>query len=239
MSKSKVYVVQNQYYKDKKLDKLVPKFDLTPAEEFGSIIYLLDSMVSMTNPQNIVDELMDRLSGYTSQDYLLLTGNPCFIGWSVAVASHYAKGDLNLLQWSPRHGTYRAIRSRLAFCKKTSYSKKPSNSKKTRHNKKQSHSKKLIRDSDGRKKRMGTDTSITYTVEVKGEDTDVEIEGTISDYYPPVYGTNAQPASGGEFTITAITSEGGTYGDLNHMIGELDNESLSNISDKAFDEVMS
>lgn len=103
-----VFVVQNQHHSDGE-GNLIPKFDLTPAQKFGTIIHLLSPTARPFNPGPIVQELHRKLSNYTPRDYLLLLGSPTLIGWTTAIAAHYAGGRINLLQWDGRAKEYQAI----------------------------------------------------------------------------------------------------------------------------------
>ena len=56
-----------------------------------------------------IDELNEKLAGYKPTDYLLLVGNPCLIGWAVAIATHKTGGSVRLLQWSGKDKKYIGI----------------------------------------------------------------------------------------------------------------------------------
>lgn len=93
----RVFVVQDQ--KKKKNNTLVPKFNLTPAEKYGDLVYLLGPEVKPFKSQEVIAQLHTCLRDVKSTDYLLLTGNPILIAWSAAIASFYSGGQLNYLQW--------------------------------------------------------------------------------------------------------------------------------------------
>jgi hypothetical protein len=100
---TRVYVVQNQYKNG------APKFDLSSAERFGKLDFLLASDARPSNADACIRQLHDKLRNIRRHDYLLLLGNPCLIGWTVAIASHYSGGSLNLLQWEKRADAYVVI----------------------------------------------------------------------------------------------------------------------------------
>jgi len=104
-----VYVVQNQHSLDKELNELVPRFDLTPAEKFGELEFVLGPTANPFAPENIVPEMREKLASFTESDYLLLIGNPVLIGWAVAIASEMAEGRVSCLQWSGKRREYIAI----------------------------------------------------------------------------------------------------------------------------------
>ena len=103
-SLTRVYVVQNQ------LKGGVPKFDLSPAKRYGSLVFCLEGDASPFRSAECIQELHLKLRNIRTCDYLLLLGNPCLIGWAVAIATHYAGGSLNLLQWEKRVDGYVVVR---------------------------------------------------------------------------------------------------------------------------------
>lgn len=103
----KVYVVQFQM---KKLEtgELVPRFDLEEAERFGELAFVMMSNVSPFTPEPVIAEMYERLKNFAPEDFLLLIGNPCLIGWATAIVAHKTDGKFNMLQWSGE--TYRQIK---------------------------------------------------------------------------------------------------------------------------------
>jgi hypothetical protein len=119
----RVFVVQSHNRLDDN-GKLTPRYDLTPAEEFGRLEFLLSPSASPfhasagPNPElGVIGELRAKLSGYTRDDYLLLVGNPALIGFAVAVASQYDDGHVTLLQWDGKNRRYIPIKVNLAKSK--------------------------------------------------------------------------------------------------------------------------
>jgi hypothetical protein len=108
---SRVFVVQCQMRWDG--EKLVPKFDLGPAQEFGELVFLLSPSAAPFNSPPIVEELSGKLAGYTDDDYLLLVGNPCLIGMVVALAADANDGRVKMLQWSGRDQRYRVVEAEM------------------------------------------------------------------------------------------------------------------------------
>ena len=102
----RVFAVQQQHYWDKSRGEFLPKFDLSPAESFGRIEYLLSPTAAPFRPDGIVEELHERLSSIKPGDYLLLIGNPVLIGLACAIAADYLDGRLQLLQWSGKERRY-------------------------------------------------------------------------------------------------------------------------------------
>ena len=110
-----VFVVQNALHRRHDTGELVPKFDYTPAEEFGEIVYLLSDQARPFVLAPIIDELHEKLSSFGPDDYLLLTGNPTLLGLAFAIAADYNNGNIKVLQWHGRSGTYVAIEARGVF----------------------------------------------------------------------------------------------------------------------------
>lgn len=108
---SRVFVVQNQHRWDPRLEKLVPKFDLTPAQEYGKIEFILGANANPFNPELIVPEMQDKLSEYSDEDFLLLIGNPILIGWATAIAADANDGFVRLLQWSGKDRKYISVQA--------------------------------------------------------------------------------------------------------------------------------
>lgn len=106
----RVFVVQNQHRWDREREQFVPKFDLTPAEEFGQLTYLLSPTAAPFNPAPVVEELHTKLEAFDDDDLLLLVGNPVLIGLSVAVAADMNDGRVRLLQWSGKDQRYLEIK---------------------------------------------------------------------------------------------------------------------------------
>lgn len=106
---SKVYVVQDQLRKNKDNGRLERRFDLSPAGQFGELVYLLGSSASPFNSGHIIDQLRTGLGQYSDEDYLLLIGNPVLIGWAVAIAADVNGGFVRCLQWSGKDQKYIAV----------------------------------------------------------------------------------------------------------------------------------
>lgn len=115
MSKSRVFVVQNQHRSDPETGNMVPKFNLAPAAQYGELVYLLSPTAAPWRPDPLVEELSAKLADFTSADFLLLIGNPVLIGFATAIAAKANDGDINCLQWSGREQKYIVVRGRGLF----------------------------------------------------------------------------------------------------------------------------
>lgn len=103
-----VYAVQRQLAYDAGSGGLKPKFDLSSAEEFGQIAYVLGSNAAPWS-DGIVAEAELGLKDYASgRDHLLLIGNPVLIAVVSAIAAR--RGPvLKFLQWSGKERRYLPI----------------------------------------------------------------------------------------------------------------------------------
>ena len=64
-------------------------------------------------PGPIIFELRKLLKDYTSEDYLLLTGDPAIIGVACSVVSDITHGKYNLLKWDRQERMYYPIQINL------------------------------------------------------------------------------------------------------------------------------
>lgn len=109
-----VFVIQNQHQMGA-AGALVPKFDLSPAEKYGELSFLLSPTARPFSSEHVIGQLRDKLHSFCNDDYLLLVGNPCLIGFAVAIAADYNDGMVKILQWSGVEQRYIAIEADLKF----------------------------------------------------------------------------------------------------------------------------
>lgn len=106
-----VYVVQRTMTRSGDGSTLVPKHDVSPAAEYGHLVYLLGPSASPFGTESVLEELRHKLQHYDgSRDYLLLVGNPTLIGWACAIAAD-ASEVVRTLQWNGKDGRYVAVRA--------------------------------------------------------------------------------------------------------------------------------
>jgi len=108
---SRVFVVQDQRKRDKKSGELVSKFDLSSAEKYGEIIYCLTPTARPFASEHVIAGLTRVLRDFGDDDWLLLIGNPCLIGFAVSIASWANGGRVRLLQWDGMDYSYREIKA--------------------------------------------------------------------------------------------------------------------------------
>ena len=106
-SDSKVYLVQ-EIPADRDTGK--PKIDITPALKYGEIKIMFPRLKQMQfSPGPMVMEIKNSLKNLTTDDYLLLYGDPAIIGVVCAVASEITNGKFKLLKFDRRQFSYYPI----------------------------------------------------------------------------------------------------------------------------------
>ena len=84
-----------------------PKFNIMGALKYGKLKVLLKENTQIVlSPGPIVFELRRLLKDYSSNDYLLLSGDPSVIGIAVAIVSDINNGKFNLLKWDRQEKVY-------------------------------------------------------------------------------------------------------------------------------------
>lgn len=106
-----VFVVQSHLRYDPEKGRLVSRYDVSPAAEWGEIHFLLPPRATVDDPEQTVAVLDAALRHYTDQDYLLLIGHPVLIGWATALAAAHNFGRVNCLVWSNRTSAYTVVES--------------------------------------------------------------------------------------------------------------------------------
>lgn len=104
-----VFVVQDPRRYNRDTGDYESTFDLSPAEEYGELRYLLTPTAAPWNPEGVMPELWAALGDFGDEDHLLLVGNPILIGWATAVAADFNDGRVNLLQWHGRDRRYISV----------------------------------------------------------------------------------------------------------------------------------
>lgn len=106
-----VYVIQKQMRWDHRKQALVSRFNLEPAKQYGEFVFLLGATADPFSSEPVLEVLRERLEPITAEDYLLLVGNPCLIGWATAIAADRTDGQVNLLQWHANERRYIAVQA--------------------------------------------------------------------------------------------------------------------------------
>ena len=109
MSERKVYVIQE--IAGTKAGK--PKINIMGASNYsssGKFIFLLPEFSQMIfSPGPLIYKLRQGLKNYTSDDYLLLTGDPAIIGVACSIVSDITGGKFKLLKWDKQERKYYPI----------------------------------------------------------------------------------------------------------------------------------
>ena len=109
MSERKVYVIQE--IPGSKAGS--PKINIIGAADYstsGKFNFLLPEFSQMIfSPGPLIYKLRKGLKDYTSDDYLLLTGDPALIGVACSIVSDITNGKYNILKWDKQERKYYPI----------------------------------------------------------------------------------------------------------------------------------
>ena len=91
-----------------------PKINIMSAREYGDFKFLLPEFSQIIfSPGPLVFKLRNLLKDYTSDDYLLLTGDPAIIGIACSIVSEITNGKFNLLKWDRQEKMYYPLKINL------------------------------------------------------------------------------------------------------------------------------
>ena len=87
-----------------------PKINILGAGEYGTFKFLLPELSQMIfSPGPLIFKLRKGLKDYTTEDFLLLTGDPAIIGVACSIVSDITSGKFNLLKWDKQERKYYPI----------------------------------------------------------------------------------------------------------------------------------
>lgn len=87
-----------------------PRFDLTPAEKYGKLVYLFDWCdVDEADPAALMHELRTGLKNYSDNDYVMMVGSPTLMVLVALVASEVNEGRVRLLYWRKEQRRYNVV----------------------------------------------------------------------------------------------------------------------------------
>ena len=87
-----------------------PKINILGAAEYGTFKFLLPELSQMIfSPGPLIFKLRKGLKDYTTEDYLLLTGDPAIIGVACSIVADITNGKFNLLKWDKQERKYYPI----------------------------------------------------------------------------------------------------------------------------------
>ena len=109
MSERKVYVIQEIPGSQAG----TPKINIMGAASYATsnkFNFLLPEFSQMIfSPGPLIYKLRQGLKDYTSDDYLLLTGDPALIGVACSIVSDITNGKFNILKWDKQERQYYPI----------------------------------------------------------------------------------------------------------------------------------
>ena len=87
-----------------------PKINILGASEYGTFKFLLPELSQIIfSPGPLIFKLRKSLKDFTTEDYLLLTGDPAIIGVACSIVSDMTNGKYNLLKWDKQEKKYYPI----------------------------------------------------------------------------------------------------------------------------------
>ena len=87
-----------------------PKINIMGAKEYGEFKFLLPELSQIIfSPGPLIFKLRKGLKDFTTDDYLLLTGDPAIIGVACSIVSDMTNGRYNLLKWDKQERKYYPI----------------------------------------------------------------------------------------------------------------------------------
>ena len=87
-----------------------PKINILGAAEYGAFKLLLPELSQIIfSPGPLIFKLRKELKDFTTEDYLLLTGDPAIIGVACSIVSDMTNGKYNLLKWDKQERKYYPI----------------------------------------------------------------------------------------------------------------------------------
>ena len=87
-----------------------PKINIIGAGKYGKFKFLLPELSQIIfSPGPLIFKLRQGLKNFTTEDYLLLTGDPAIIGVACSIVSDITNGKYNLLKWDKQERKYYPI----------------------------------------------------------------------------------------------------------------------------------
>ena len=87
-----------------------PKINVVGASKYGELKFLLPELSQIIfSPGPLIFKLRKLLKEYTSDDFLLLTGDPAIIGVACSIVSDITGGKYKVLKWDKQERQYYPI----------------------------------------------------------------------------------------------------------------------------------
>ena len=104
---SRVFVVQRPAYFNKERRGWVNKYDITPAEEHGELIFLLrPGNIYRDKLAGAIKRLRNVLEDYGPGDHIMAIGDPIAIAAAVMVAAENNGGEVSVLKFDRMDNRY-------------------------------------------------------------------------------------------------------------------------------------
>ena len=103
---SRVFVIHERLQRNNSTGEFEPGRDFSPAAEHGVITPVVGTGRPSHDPKTELALIQDALADYTSDDYLLLVGEPQFLAFAGAIAARASGGFIRWLNWDRRQHRY-------------------------------------------------------------------------------------------------------------------------------------
>ena len=91
-----------------------PRINIMSASKYGKFKFLLPEFSQIIfSPGPLIFKLRSLLKPYTTDDFLLLTGDPAIIGVACSIVSDITNGNYQLLKWDKQDKVYYPIKINL------------------------------------------------------------------------------------------------------------------------------
>ena len=91
-----------------------PKINIMSASKYGEFKFLLPEFSQIIfSPGPLIYKLRQGLKNFTTEDYLLLTGDPAIIVVAGSILNEITNGKYNLLKWDKQDRIYYPIKINL------------------------------------------------------------------------------------------------------------------------------
>lgn len=105
-----VYVTQLPHKRDNATGQLVPIFNISPAQEFGELVFMMPPQAHFQPPTDIVQKLSASLKDYDHEagDAVLLLGDTILIAATCAILARRHR-QVAVLRWDRQLGRYTRV----------------------------------------------------------------------------------------------------------------------------------
>lgn len=111
---SRVFVPYEPLRRDPETGKLRPLLDLSPAAQFGELVFMLPPAIKpAVDPEASLPAIRRHMSTYSEGDCILMAGDMMLVAWATALAAMTSGGSVTLLKWDNRASAYRTVPAKL------------------------------------------------------------------------------------------------------------------------------